>query len=1002
MNKSSDSPKTDPDVPQDDVDGKEVGPDSREMTAISPELQLSDGVATPADSTKTDQMAVLQKNTNLESDATILSNAPPLPVGSSIFLKEGSRIISDSAEAPEEYRTNGTLPIGMTLGHFSITNYIGGGGMGRVYQGLDLALDRKVAIKVLPPQRARDEVSVARFLNEAKSAARLNHEHIAQVYFCGEEKGIPFIAFEYVEGINVRDFVMSNGVLPLPQAINFILQIADALAHAAVHGVTHRDVKPSNILITPQGQAKLIDMGLARLFKTSDPEDDLTASGVTLGTFDYISPEQARDPRDADVRSDIYSLGCTFFFMLTGQPPFPEGTVLQKLLKHQGDLPPDVRSFSPGTPVEVAALIQKMMAKNPKDRFQNPEQLMEVLIDIAELVGLRPPGPGQTAWQLPETRRELGLWRHLPWIASLTLLLICVFFIHSIGGRPRSNIMPTLPGITQSREGVVTSLPVVGSGVEEERKKEAETFLPGAMLLTPQVRILDSALLNELYSVGAKGMDPPLREREVAEGTEPFVLLAPQRVAGGFDILPASSKSAAREIGLVPSGSEPGKSALFLEIQQEGDSLSWAGMTPLRPETIVPTASPPVAETPNAAGLLIVDGRGERLGTYADVASALASVASQESPTGNVSTNDIQVELRYNGSQQMPTVTLPNKEITFYGAAGYEPSLSYQPMEATSASARERMFVLNGTTLTLRDVSLELVVPVQDVVATEWSMFEFLRASHLTLVNSRLRICNTVSETDFSPLHQNVSFIRESGPGTADPGSGFGTEYGNQPLPNIRTGSTVTATGSVICGEATLFRTAIQVAAKLSFTDCGINTTGSLFRYDQNGPIVQETAATDLVFDHALILCRDALVRHEQKETHRTLFPLTVSLLGSVVKLNNTPLMTAVTSSPAPDAVNISTWNIKESILLNVTGFLRLRNRQHPDEFTDQPFSTPVPERDLSKLAPAEDVRIAEIPPHQFSQNDFYRALCLSLEPLLSDPVEKQTLISVKSRFLGP
>ena len=127
--------------------------------------------------------------------------------------------------------------------------------------------------------------------------------------------------------------------------------------------MVHRDIKPSNVLITPDGRVKLIDMGLARL-RVADPAvADLTASGVTLGTFDYISPEQARDPRNADIRSDIYSLGCTFFFMLAGRPPFPEGTVLQKLLQHQGDQPPDIQEVRPELPAESSRVLQKMMQR---------------------------------------------------------------------------------------------------------------------------------------------------------------------------------------------------------------------------------------------------------------------------------------------------------------------------------------------------------------------------------------------------------------------------------------------------------------------------------------------------------------------------------------------------------------------------------------------------------------------------------------------------------------
>jgi len=355
------------------------------------------------------------------SDSKDLSSVQEVVLETAQFIQP-----TDSSSVSTQMLSTGTR-----MGHYVVKKYIGGGGMGQVYLATDETLDRSVAIKVLTQQRAHDQGTVARFLNEAKSAARLNHEHIAQVYFAGEFASevskIPFIAFEYVEGINVRTMVEEHDVFPLPQALNYLLQIAHALAHAASHGVIHRDVKPSNILITREGRAKLIDMGLARLLDTSEARDDLTASGVTLGTFDYISPEQARDPRNADIRSDIYSLGCTFFYMLAGRPPFPEGTVLQKLLQHQGDAPPDIRSFQPAIPAEIAFLIQKMMAKDPKQRFQTPAVLIEALTDVARRLGLRPAGQGSLVWTHIRPNRRSLLLRHTPWMAAVLLLLVGSF-----------------------------------------------------------------------------------------------------------------------------------------------------------------------------------------------------------------------------------------------------------------------------------------------------------------------------------------------------------------------------------------------------------------------------------------------------------------------------------------------------------------------------------------------------------------------------------------------
>ncbi len=207
--------------------------------------------------------------------------------------------------------------------------------------------------------------------------------------------------------------------------------------------MVHRDIKPSNVLITPEGRVKLIDMGLARLRDADPAADDLTQSGVTLGTFDYISPEQARDPRIADVRSDIYSLGCTLFFMLTGRPPFPEGTVLQKLLQHQGDEPPEVTTFRPDVPEQLSRVMRKMMAKDPRRRYASSAELTADLLAQAEQIGLRPMSPASRVWLTPPQQTVPFFQRHLPWMAPVAALL-CVVLLVDRYSAPRDDPAPPL------------------------------------------------------------------------------------------------------------------------------------------------------------------------------------------------------------------------------------------------------------------------------------------------------------------------------------------------------------------------------------------------------------------------------------------------------------------------------------------------------------------------------------------------------------------------------
>jgi serine/threonine-protein kinase len=295
---------------------------------------------------------------------------------------------------------------------FLLEEAIGVGGMGAVFRALDTRLERQVALKLLPPDQALDPEVVQRFYQEGRAAARLDHENIARVYSIGQYGTLHYIAFEYIEGVTVRQRVESLGALPVREAINIAIQIAHALVHARGRSVVHRDIKPSNIIITPRGQAKLVDMGLARRFER-EGDHGLTQSGMTLGTFDYISPEQARDPRDVDVRSDLYSLGCTLFHMLTGRPPFPGGTVLQKLIQHQEEQPADVRELNPLVPPELAAVIGRLMAKNRERRYQTPENLVRDLLAVAGRAGLPYTDPLLRDWP-PEARRP-GWERHLVW-----------------------------------------------------------------------------------------------------------------------------------------------------------------------------------------------------------------------------------------------------------------------------------------------------------------------------------------------------------------------------------------------------------------------------------------------------------------------------------------------------------------------------------------------------------------------------------------------------------
>jgi serine/threonine-protein kinase len=349
------------------------------------------------------------------ADQTVISTSPPLELHSTAV-----------AFNPREL---GQMLEGQQLDHVLLEQFVGGGGMGAVFRAWDTNLYRTVAVKVLSTYQAGDAESERRFQTEARSAARLDHPNIARVHYVGEDRGIRYIVFEYIDGTNVRDLVNSSGPLPLPEAVHYTLQIANALTHAWEREVVHRDIKPSNILITQDGLAKLVDMGLARLEQLDGPENDETATGVTLGTFDYISPEQARNPREADTRSDIYSLGCTLFFMLTGRPPFAEGSVLQKLLLHQSEAPPDVRALRPDVSEMLAGIVATMLAKRPEERFQNPTELAAALHGCVDQMGLATPPHVLAPYRSTVPGTPKWWRRHAPWLVPTVFLVLAVLIL---------------------------------------------------------------------------------------------------------------------------------------------------------------------------------------------------------------------------------------------------------------------------------------------------------------------------------------------------------------------------------------------------------------------------------------------------------------------------------------------------------------------------------------------------------------------------------------------
>ncbi len=290
----------------------------------------------------------------------------------------------------------------LVLGGYRLLEPLGAGGMGQVFKAWQKRLNRIVALKLIRPElMEQNPAAVRRFKREALAVAQLNHPNIVSIYDFDEADGTHFIVLEYVDGPDLERLVQENGPLPVSLACDFVRQAALGLQHAHEAGLVHRDIKPGNLLIArsataprsgatdagagwAQGLVKILDMGLARMESLFEAKSSLTREGAMMGTPDYCSPEQARDAGSADIRADLYSLGCTLYFLLSGRPPFPDGSMVEKLLKHQNDEPLPIEHLRPDTPPAVCAVVRQMMAKDPAQRPQLPIELAEKL---AEVVG---------------------------------------------------------------------------------------------------------------------------------------------------------------------------------------------------------------------------------------------------------------------------------------------------------------------------------------------------------------------------------------------------------------------------------------------------------------------------------------------------------------------------------------------------------------------------------------------------------------------------------------
>lgn len=296
---------------------------------------------------------------------------------------------------------------GFFLGGYRILRPLGEGGMGKVYLAVKEGTEDRVALKVLPPKRAaEEEQALRRFRRETDLSRRVTHPNLARTLDFGAEGGVHFMVLEYIPGETLYQAVKEakGGPLRVTDAARLFLKVIDGLDAAHKIGLIHRDIKPSNIMITPEGDAKLLDLGLARAL---GEETQLTRPNIVVGTLDYMSPEQLMNASKADCRSDLYSLGCTLYFTLAGRPPFEGGDMVNKIFKQRMEDPEPLERVARGVPASFAAIVKKLMAKDPDHRYQtasdlradlarwtSPEKLLALLGAEAEAArAFRPPAP---------------------------------------------------------------------------------------------------------------------------------------------------------------------------------------------------------------------------------------------------------------------------------------------------------------------------------------------------------------------------------------------------------------------------------------------------------------------------------------------------------------------------------------------------------------------------------------------------------------------------------
>ena len=355
-------------------------------------------------------------------------------------------------------RTEGNDLSGAQFGEYRLVRKIAKGGMGLVYEGVQLALDRRVAIKIIADELASDQTFLQRFEREAKASALLNHPNVAQVYDFGREGDRHYLVLEYVDGMDFAAYVKQHGKLAVDESLAIVRQVALALQFALGQSIIHRDIKPANLMYTTDGTVKITDLGLA---KKLTEDSDVTLTGAGIGSPHYLAPEQADDARAVDHRADIYSLGITLMFLLTARRPFDGESAFSVVLAHANKPLPSGEELGTPLPEEVESLVRRMTAKNPVDRHMDYDELLADL-DCLE-AGKAPAGqPGASGQKNPSGRGGIAAFA-----AMAVICVLVVVIVMQSGGNPGDEAVSE--GGASERQGGAP-----GGGVEPAPEKPKE------------------------------------------------------------------------------------------------------------------------------------------------------------------------------------------------------------------------------------------------------------------------------------------------------------------------------------------------------------------------------------------------------------------------------------------------------------------------------------------------------------------------------------------------